>query len=81
MTFQVHLKTDRKPNQPRLRFDLEKLKDTNVAYTFQATIGGKIIDLRDDDMDINTTIIYTTDNTAIELPGEERRGSLGSRPL
>ena len=27
MTFQVRLKEARKPNQPRLRFDLEKLRD------------------------------------------------------
>ena len=41
MTFQVRLKKTRKPNQPRLRFDLEKLRDPDVACTFQATIGGK----------------------------------------
>ena len=31
----------RKPNQPRLRFDIEKLRDPDVACTFQTTIGGK----------------------------------------
>ena len=41
MTFQVRLKMARKPNQPRLRVDLEKLRDPDVACTFQATIGGK----------------------------------------
>ena len=41
MTFQVRLKMARKPNQPRLRFDLEKLRNPDVACTFQATIGGK----------------------------------------
>ena len=53
-------------NQPRLRFDLEKLRDPDVACTFQATIGGKfapLIGLRDEDMDINTMI--TTYNTAV----------------
>ena len=34
MTFQVRLKKTRKPNQPRLRFDLEKLRDPDVACTF-----------------------------------------------
>ena len=55
-----------KPNQPRLRFDLEKLRDTDVACTFQATIGGKfvtLIGLRDEDMDINTMI--STYNIAV----------------
>ena len=57
MTFQVRLKKARKPNQPRLRFDLEKLKDPDVACTFQATIDGKftpLIGLKDEDMDIDT---------------------------
>ena len=55
MTFQVHLKMARKPNQPRLRFYLEKLRNPAVACTFQATIGGKfapLIGLSDEDMDM-----------------------------
>ena len=78
MTFQVRLKKMRKPNQPRLRFDLEKLRDPDVACTFQATIGGKfaqLIGLSDEDMDIDTMI--TTYNTAVtdaasEILGKER---------
>ena len=53
----------RKPNQPRLRFELEK-RDPDVACAFQATIGGKfapVIGLRDEDMNINNMI--TTYNT------------------
>ena len=34
MTFCVRLKKNRRPNQLRLRFDLEKLRDTDVACTF-----------------------------------------------
>ena len=79
MTFQVRLKKTRKPNQPRLRFDLEKLRDPDVACTFQATIGGKfapLIGMRDEDMDMDTMI--TTYNTAVtdaasEILGKERR--------
>ena len=79
MTFQVRLKKMRKPNQPRLRFDLEKLRDPDVACTFQATIGGKfapLIGLSDEDMDMDTMI--TTYNTAVtdaasEILGKERR--------
>ena len=78
MTFRVGLKKARMPNQPRLKFDLEKLRDPVVACTFQATIGGKIaplIGLRDEDMGINTMI--TTYNTAVtdaasEILGKER---------
>ena len=79
MTFQVRLKMARKPNQPRLRFDLEKLRNPDVACTFQATIGGKfapLIGLSDEDMDMGTMI--TTYNTAVtdaasEILGKERR--------
>ena len=79
MTFRVRLKKARKPKQPRLRFDLQKLRDPDVACTFQATIGGKfasLIRLSDEDMDMDTMI--TTYNTAvtdaaIEILGMERR--------
>ena len=79
MTFQVRLKMTRKPNQPRLRFDLEKLRNPDVVCTFQATIGGKfapLIGLSDEDMDMDTMI--TTYNTAVtdaasEILGKERR--------
>ena len=64
MTFRVRLKKARKPNQPRLRFDLEKLRDSDVACIFQATIGGKfapLIGLSVEDMDIDTMITtYST---------------------
>ena len=66
VTFRVHLKKARKPNQPRLMFDLEKLSDPDMACTFQATIGGKftsLIGLSDEDMDIDTMI--TTYNTEV----------------
>ena len=86
MTFQVRLKRARKPNQPRLRFDLEKLRDPDVACTFQATIGGKfapLIGLSDEDMDMDTMI--TTYNTAVtdaasEILGKERAGKSHGSP-
>ena len=79
MAFRVRLKKARKPNQPRLRFDLEKLRDLDVACTFQATIGGKfapLIGLRDEDLDIDTMITtYTTAMTdaSREILGKQRR--------
>ena len=79
MTFRVRLKKARKSNQPRLRFDLEKLRHPDVACTFQATLGGKfapLIALSDENMDIDTLI--TINNTAVtdaasEILGNERR--------
>ena len=78
MTFRGHLKKARKLNQQRLRFDVEKLRDPDVARTFQATTGGKfapLIGLRDEDREINT--IITTNNTAVtdaasEILGKKR---------
>ena len=85
MTFRVRLKKARKPNQSRLRFDLEKLKEPDVACTFQATIGGKfapLIGLSDEDMDIDTMIStkYTAvnDSASSILGKESRRKSHGS---
>ena len=76
MTFRVRLKEARKTNQPRLRFDLEKLRDP-VAYTFQATMGGKFASLTGlrEELAIDTKI--TTHNTAVtdsasEIPGKKR---------
>ena len=67
VTFRVRLKKVRKPTQPRLRFDREKLRDPDVACAFQATVGEKFAPLiglsRDDSMDIDTMI--TTYNTAV----------------
>ena len=79
MTFRVRLKEARKANQTRLRFDLDKLRDQDVACTFQATISGKFAPLTgvsDEDMVINTMI--ATYNTAVteaasEILGKERR--------
>ena len=79
MTFRIRLKKARKPKEPLLRFDLEKLRDLDVACTFQATIGGKfapLLGLPDKDTDINTMI--TTYNTAVtdaasEILGKKRR--------
>ena len=79
MAFRVRLKKARKPNQPRLRFDLEKPRDLDVACTFQATIGGKfapLIGLRDEDLDIDTMITtYTTAMTdaSREILEKQRR--------
>ena len=79
MIFRVRLKEAGKPKQPRLWFDLEELRDQDVACTFQATIGGKfapLTGLSDEDMDIDT--IITTYNIAVtdaasEILGKERR--------
>ena len=79
MTFQVRLKKTKKPTQSKLRFDLEKLRNPDVAGTFQATIGGTfapLINLRDDDIDIDSMIItYNTavTDTASEILGKECR--------
>ena len=61
MTFRVRLKKAKKPNQLKLRFDLEKLRDPDVACTFQATIGGKfeqLIGLRYEDRHIDLQYSY-----------------------
>ena len=81
MTFQVRLKKTRKPNQPRLRFDLEKLRDPDVACTFQATIGGKfapLIGLSDEDMDMQP-VRYLGRNAAGKSHGSQKMFSTSVR--
>ena len=68
------------PNEPRLGFDLERLRDPDVACTFQATTGGKyapLTGLRDEDMGINTMI--TTYRTAMTDAASEILGKEGRR--
>ena len=78
MTVRVCLTKARKPNQSRLRFDLEKLKYPDVTCTFQATMGGKfapLIGLRDKDMNIDTMITTcnkTLTDAASEILWKER---------
>ena len=77
VTFRARLKKG-KPNQPKLRFDLEKLRKFGVACIFQATIVGKFaphIGLSDENMEVDTVI--TTYDTAVtdaasEILGKER---------
>ena len=72
MTFRVRLKKTKKPIQSRLRFDLDKLRNPDMAGTFQATIGGKfapLINLRDDDIES----MITTYNTAVADKANEKK--------
>lgn len=45
MTFRTRLKKTNKPKSTRLKFDLEKLRDPDVADSFKAMIGGKFAPL------------------------------------
>ena len=66
MAFRVRLKKARKPTSLNLGLTLLSEWGTDVAYTFQATIGKKftpLIDLRYDDMDRYT--MTTNYNTAL----------------
>ena len=78
MTFQTRLKNSRKPTQPRIRFDLEKLNDPTVMSAFQATIGSRFAPLgtlvdKDADLDSMVTHFNTAaTDTAAELLGKQR---------
>ena len=77
MTFQTRLKNSRKPTQPRIRFDLEKLNDPTVMSAFQATIGGRFAPLaplidEDADMDsMSTHFNKVIIDSAAELLGKQ----------
>ena len=79
MTFQTRLKNSRKPTQPRIRFDPEKLNDPTVMNAFQATIGGRFAPhaiLVDEDADLYSMVTHfnkAVTDTAAELLGKQRR--------
>ena len=79
MTFQTCLKNSRKPTQPRIRFDLEKLNDSKVMGAFQAPIGGgfaPLATLVDEDADLDSMVTHfnkAITNTAAELLGKQCR--------
>ena len=84
MIFQTRLKNSRKPTQPRIRFDLEKLNDPTVMSAFQATIGGRFAPLAtlvDEDTDLDSMVTHfnkaVTDTAAEHLGNNAGRGSPG----
>ena len=74
MTFQSRLMNSRKPTQPRIRFDLEKLNYPTVSVT-----GGRFAPfttLVDDDADRNSIVTVfnkAVTDTAAELVSKQRR--------
>lgn len=53
MAFKIKLKARLQKDTPRIKFDLEKLRDPEIAKEFQATVGGKFAALNLIDKDIN----------------------------
>ena len=74
MTFKLHLKKVKKQGCTRMRFDLEKLKDPDVAEVFQARIGGKFAALSVLDTDMDLDMLTTTFNTAVTDTANEILG-------
>ena len=75
MTFHLRLKRISKPRRTRLKFDLEKLKDSIVLKTFKTMIGGTFAPLtimNNEDTDIDSMI--TTFNTAVTETASENLG-------
>ena len=79
MTFQTRLKNSRKPIQPRIRFDLEKLNNPTVMSAFQATIGGRFAPLAtlvDEDAHLASMVTHfkkAITDTAAEFLGKQCR--------
>ena len=76
MTFQTRLKNSRKPTQPRIRFDLEKLNDPTVMSAVRATIGGRFAPLATLVADLDSVVTHfnkAVTDTADERYGKQRR--------
>ena len=75
MTFQTRLKKSRKPTQPRIRFDLEKLNDPTMTSAFGsrfATLVTLVDEYADPDSMVSHSNKAVTD-TAAELLDKQRR--------
>ena len=75
-TIKLKLKAKRQPKSPRIRFDLDKLKDPEVAEVFQAQVGGKFAALNLLDSDVDTLANNINDvllTTAEEVLGKQRK--------
>ena len=78
MTFKLLLKRVKKPGHARIKYDLEKLKDPEVANAFHAMIGRKfaaLTILNADGIDMETlidTFNTAVTNTASEILGTHR---------
>ena len=79
MTFQTRFKNLRKPSQPRIKFDLEKLNDPTVMSALQANISGGFAPLPtlvDEDADLDSMVTHynkAVTDTAAELLGKQRQ--------
>ena len=74
MTFKLHLNMAKQKCNTSIRFDLEKLKDPEVAEIFQAKIGGKFAALSIPDSDMDMDMLTDTFNTAVTDTGNEILG-------
>ena len=74
MAFKLHLRRAKKQCNTRIRFDLEKLKDPEVAEIFQAKIGGKFAALSILDFDMDMDMLTDTFNTAVTDTANESLG-------
>ena len=77
MTFRLHLQRMKSQGNKRMRFSLEKPKDSNIADIFRATIGGKfapLLVLGNQDTEIDTLInrCNTVTETANDILGKHR---------
>ena len=75
-TLRMKLKVKRRPQNPRIRFDLEKLKDPQIAEMFKAQVGGKFAALNILDSEVDTLACDIKEvllTTAEEVLGRKRR--------
>ena len=76
LVMKMKLKKRQKPANPRIKFDLERLEDPEIAEIFEAKIGGRFAALNILDKDINeltTSFNEGVLETAEEVVGRQRK--------
>jgi len=75
LVFKMKLKKNKQPANPRIKFDVEKLKDPDVEEIFQAKLGGRFaaLTLLDNDInDLTNNFNEAVRETAEEVLGRQR---------
>ncbi|XP_063609075.1 uncharacterized protein LOC134783216 [Penaeus indicus] len=74
-TFHTRLKKSNKPKSIRLKFDLDRLRDPDIADSFKAMIGGKfapLLVLGEDELNLDQTV-ETVLETANQVLGKRQK--------
>ncbi|XP_068224983.1 craniofacial development protein 2-like [Palaemon carinicauda] len=76
VNFKLRLKTIKKPKNTRMKFNLDRLRDPNIAESFKATVGGKFAPLLTLEEDHSAETLTTQLNKVMIESANEMLGNV-----